>query len=307
MATPSPLKVTRVCDHYKMSFYCGAHQNDQSLQCRLGADNICLQKSRTLMGRIALFFILNALYYKMSFYCRGIWGASSADSNEMWVSLIEKAFARQVSLKNPKGGQGGGAVWQKFLFFFPHQKGTCFFSQPVGISLFSMSFFSSEVVVLPYHFFFGVATTSFFCRFCPTHPHNYCTSWCILIPFSLSLSLNLWLSNDFLLLHFLFYSRFHGSYGDVWGGSVSDAFVKMTGGIAEWFKTKDLQQRVLFDRCKNGLSTGSVIGCSVNVSVGYWRSPTLKIINIWSKLVKIFQIGAVYGPMGTKLAGREGL
>ncbi len=170
MATPSPLKVTRVCDHYKMSFYCGAHQNDQSLQCRLGADNICLQKSRTLMGRIALFFILNALYYKMSFYCRGIWGASSADSNEMWVSLIEKAFARQVSLKNPKGGQGGGRSGRNFYFFSLIKKALAFFLSQSAFPFFLCPFFPQRLWCFLIIFFLGWLPLPFFVDFARLTP-----------------------------------------------------------------------------------------------------------------------------------------
>ncbi len=53
---------------------------------------------------------------------------------------------------------------------------------------------------------------------------------------------------------------------DVCGGLISDSFVKMTGGTTERIITNDLEEDVLFKRCANTLSSGSVVGCAVHVS-----------------------------------------
>ena len=61
--------------------------------------------------------------------------------------------------------------------------------------------------------------------------------------------------------------RYHGSYRNAWGGWAGDAFIDLTGGIAETIKTAETSGKQLFSRIKSDLATGAVIACTVPVSI----------------------------------------
>ncbi len=61
-------------------------------------------------------------------------------------------------------------------------------------------------------------------------------------------------------------SRFHGGYRSVVGGWAGDAFISLTGGVAERVDVEDTTRGDLYKRVNNALKCGSVIACSVPVS-----------------------------------------
>lgn len=61
------------------------------------------------------------------------------------------------------------------------------------------------------------------------------------------------------------FAKFHGGYKSVVGGWAGDAFISLTGGVAERVEIDDITRSALFKRVNNALKCGSVIACSVPV------------------------------------------
>ena len=59
--------------------------------------------------------------------------------------------------------------------------------------------------------------------------------------------------------------RFHGGYPKIYGGWAGDAFITLTGGVAERVEMDNVSPPELFSRIKNALKSGSVIACSCPV------------------------------------------
>ena len=68
--------------------------------------------------------------------------------------------------------------------------------------------------------------------------------------------------------------RFHSSYKGVFGGLAGDAFVTLTGGVAENIKhDEDIDKPTdFFNRVSNALRGGSLVSSSVPVSLNYLYS-----------------------------------
>lgn len=63
--------------------------------------------------------------------------------------------------------------------------------------------------------------------------------------------------------------RFHGGYCKVYGGWPGNAFIALTGGVAEWVKTAETNAASIYARVRNALNTGSIIATSVPVSPNF--------------------------------------
>ena len=64
-------------------------------------------------------------------------------------------------------------------------------------------------------------------------------------------------------------TRFHGGYTQIYGGWAGNSFIALTGGVAERVDMDDIKPPQLFKRVKNALKSGSVIACSVPVSINH--------------------------------------
>ena len=67
----------------------------------------------------------------------------------------------------------------------------------------------------------------------------------------------------------MFFLRYHGSYNAVYGGQPGDAFLALTGGVAERidFEESDEKPRKLYSRIRNAINSGALVTCTVPVSV----------------------------------------
>ena len=61
--------------------------------------------------------------------------------------------------------------------------------------------------------------------------------------------------------------RFHGSYQKSCNGSTSDAFVILTGGMAETVDSSKVKDEELHSRLTNALTSGGVVAALVPVSI----------------------------------------
>lgn len=63
-------------------------------------------------------------------------------------------------------------------------------------------------------------------------------------------------------------SRLHGSYEALKGGNTTEAMEDFTGGVTEFFEIKDAP-RDMYKIMKKAIERGSLMGCSIDVSLGY--------------------------------------
>ena len=69
--------------------------------------------------------------------------------------------------------------------------------------------------------------------------------------------------------------RFMGSYNAAHGGWTGDAFVALTGGLAERLEDGAESKQGFFKRIRNALDCGSIVACTVDVRSGFY-TPQLK-------------------------------
>ncbi|XP_072266400.1 calpain-2 catalytic subunit-like [Pyxicephalus adspersus] len=85
------------------------------------------------------------------------------------------------------------------------------------------------------------------------------------------------------------YAKLNGSYEGLSGGATTEGFEDFTGGLAEWYDLKKAPNN-LFKIIQKALKTGSLLGCSIDVSGLFHRY-----------LKENFQFGANISPCTTKL------
>lgn len=71
-----------------------------------------------------------------------------------------------------------------------------------------------------------------------------------------------------LRLVFILSSRLHGSYEALKGGNTTEAMEDFTGGVTEFFEIKDAPKD-MYKIMKKAIERGSLMGCSIDVSLGY--------------------------------------
>lgn len=68
-------------------------------------------------------------------------------------------------------------------------------------------------------------------------------------------------------LVFILSLRLHGSYEALKGGNTTEAMEDFTGGVTEFFEIKDAP-RDMYKIMKKAIERGSLMGCSIDVSLG---------------------------------------
>lgn len=66
---------------------------------------------------------------------------------------------------------------------------------------------------------------------------------------------------------FILSLRLHGSYEALKGGNTTEAMEDFTGGVTEFFEIKDAP-RDMYKIMKKAIERGSLMGCSIDVSLG---------------------------------------
>lgn len=69
-------------------------------------------------------------------------------------------------------------------------------------------------------------------------------------------------------LVFILSLRLHGSYEALKGGNTTEAMEDFTGGVTEFFEIKDAP-RDMYKIMKKAIERGSLMGCSIDVSLQY--------------------------------------
>lgn len=76
--------------------------------------------------------------------------------------------------------------------------------------------------------------------------------------------------------------RLNGSYEALSGGATTEGFEDFTGGLAEWYELKKAPNN-LYKIIQKALKTGSLLGCSIDVSEGL-KTTTKKLCQKQYKL-----------------------
>uniref|UniRef100_A0AAY4EVT4 Calpain-3 n=1 Tax=Denticeps clupeoides TaxID=299321 RepID=A0AAY4EVT4_9TELE len=74
------------------------------------------------------------------------------------------------------------------------------------------------------------------------------------------------------------YAKLHGSYEALKGGNALEAMEDFTGGVTELFEIREAPKE-LFTIMKKALERGSLMGCAIDVSLCWYRIPTLIIFD----------------------------
>lgn len=68
-------------------------------------------------------------------------------------------------------------------------------------------------------------------------------------------------------------SRLHGSYEALKGGNTTEAMEDFTGGVTEFYEMKEAPKE-LYKIMKKALERGSLMGCSIDVSLTSFVRPS---------------------------------
>ncbi|XP_061097167.1 calpain-3-like [Conger conger] len=70
------------------------------------------------------------------------------------------------------------------------------------------------------------------------------------------------------------YAKLHGSYEALKGGNSTEAMEDFTGGVTEFYETKDAPKN-LYSIMKKALDRGSLMGCAIDESLGFTAPPNV--------------------------------
>lgn len=79
--------------------------------------------------------------------------------------------------------------------------------------------------------------------------------------------------------------RLHGSYEALKGGNTTEAMEDFTGGVTEFFEIKDAP-RDMYKIMKKAIERGSLMGCSIDVSLGVGCRAGSSQPTIWKPLTQ---------------------